>query len=266
MVAVVAVVGAMVGVRLATGGPSAASAPPSTASASLVSTLSNVPAAAFAQAGRGDGRAPQALAGAEVTTKDGKPYVLYVGAEYCPFCAVERWPLTIALSRFGTWSGLKEAHSAPTDGNLPTVSYRGATYASDYLTFDGVELSTGQPSGTDATIDATVRPTAEQQRLLATYDAPPYTAQGGGIPFLYVGGRYLLHGSSIGDLRLLTSGDDVSRTAAQAVDPTTALGAATLASANTLTAAFCTLTGDRPAEVCTSAVVRTVQRELAAAR
>ena len=262
MAAVVAVVAAMVGVRVATGDSAGPSAPSSTAPATLVATLTNVPTTSFAQAGRGEVRAPQVMDSTGVTTKDGRPYVLYVGAEYCPFCAVERWPLTIALSRFGSFSGLKEAHSAVTEGNLPTVSYRGATYVSDYLTFDGVELSTGQSAETGTV----VRANAEQQRLLDTYDAPPYASQGGGIPFLYVGGRYLLHGSSIADLRLFTPGGDVSRTATQAVDPATELGAATLASANTLTAAFCTLTGDRPAKVCDSSVVRTLQRELAAAR
>src|SRR5205823_15010475 len=36
----------------------------------------------------------------------GKPEVLYIGAEYCPFCAAERWSLVYALARFGTFKGL----------------------------------------------------------------------------------------------------------------------------------------------------------------
>jgi len=36
------------------------------------------------------------------TSSSGKtlPLVLYVGAEYCPYCAAQRWSTIIALSRF----------------------------------------------------------------------------------------------------------------------------------------------------------------------
>ena len=39
-------------------------------------------------------------------TLNNKPEILYIGAEYCPFCAAERWSMIIALSRFGTFSNL----------------------------------------------------------------------------------------------------------------------------------------------------------------
>jgi hypothetical protein len=45
----------------------------------------------------------------------GKPEVLYIGAEYCPYCGTERWSMIVALSRFGTFRGLKEIRSSPTD-------------------------------------------------------------------------------------------------------------------------------------------------------
>ena len=37
----------------------------------------------------------------------GKPEVLYVGTEFCPYCAAESWSLIVALSRFGQFSGLQ---------------------------------------------------------------------------------------------------------------------------------------------------------------
>ena len=43
------------------------------------------------------------------------PAMLYYGAEYCPYCAAERWAMTAALSRFGTWSELKITASSHTD-------------------------------------------------------------------------------------------------------------------------------------------------------
>ena len=53
---------------------------------------------------------------------DGKPEVLFIGAEYCPFCAAQRWAMVNALSRFGTFTGLTTTHSSSTDTdpNTPT--------------------------------------------------------------------------------------------------------------------------------------------------
>ena len=49
--------------------------------------------------------------------------MLYIGAEFCPICATQRWPMTVALSHFGTFSNLQQTHSAVSDGNIPTLSY-----------------------------------------------------------------------------------------------------------------------------------------------
>ena len=72
-------------------------------------------------------------------TSDGKPLVVYIGAEYCPFCAAERWPMVVALSRFGTFSGLQIDHRrAPTSTRTrrPSRSTAPAT-RSHYLAFQG---------------------------------------------------------------------------------------------------------------------------------
>ena len=73
--------------------------------------------------------------------------MLYIGAEFCPICATQRWPMTVALSHFGTFSNLQQTHSAVSDGNIPTLSYYGSTFTSPYLTFTPVETTTNQPSG-----------------------------------------------------------------------------------------------------------------------
>ena len=39
---------------------------------------------------------------AALTGPSGSPELFYYGAEYCPYCAAERWSVVIALSRFGT--------------------------------------------------------------------------------------------------------------------------------------------------------------------
>ena len=73
--------------------------------------------------------------------------MLYIGAEFCPICATERWPMLVALSHFGTFSNVSQTHSAVSDGDIPTLSFYGSTYTSPYLTFTPVETTTNQPSG-----------------------------------------------------------------------------------------------------------------------
>ena len=51
-------------------------------------------------------------------TSNGKPEVLFLGGEYCPYCAAERWSMVNALSRFGTFTGLTTTHSS-TQRRLP---------------------------------------------------------------------------------------------------------------------------------------------------
>ena len=65
----------------------------------------------------------------------GKPRVLYVGAEYCPYCAAQRWAVAAALSRFGTFADLSETASATDDihPDTATLSFHGSSYTSEYV-------------------------------------------------------------------------------------------------------------------------------------
>ena len=40
-----------------------------------------------------------------LNASNGKPEILFIGAEYCPYCAAERWSVVEAMSHFGTFSG-----------------------------------------------------------------------------------------------------------------------------------------------------------------
>ena len=48
-------------------------------------------------------------------TIGGKPAIVFVSEESCPFCAAERWSLVVALSHFGTWSHLGFTTSSAAD-------------------------------------------------------------------------------------------------------------------------------------------------------
>ena len=84
----------------------------------------------------------------------GKPEVLFIGAEYCPYCAAERWALVMALSKFGTFSNVMGVISSSTDvnANTPTFSLYHSGYTSPYLSFVPVrdrDEDRGPAPGTD---------------------------------------------------------------------------------------------------------------------
>jgi hypothetical protein len=116
-----------------------------------------------------------------------------MGAEYCPYCGTERWALVVALSRFGSFTGLHVIQSASDDAfpNTQTFTFHGSGYRSAYVAFDAVELETNSYTKLD-------QPTPEQRRLMLTYDGKPFfnPSSTGGIPFIDFGGRYLVSGAS----------------------------------------------------------------------
>lgn len=188
--------------------------------------------------------------------QDGKPVVLYVGAEFCPYCAVERWPVVVALSRFGTFEGLTSTTSGPPPEplpNTPTVTFHGSTYTSDYVVLSAVE--TADRHGT-----ALGTPTAFQQQLSDTYNVEAITGSSGGIPFVMVGNLYAWAGSQY-DTQVL-EGKNFDQIANALGNPDTAISKAIGGAANYLTAMICQLTDGQPADVCSSAVIQQAQAAL----
>jgi hypothetical protein len=80
-----------------------------------------------------------------------KPEIVYAGAEYCPFCAVTRWPLAIALLRFGSFTGLEQSGSSLYDlfPGTRTLSFATARYSSPYLAFDSSEIESNACTSLD---------------------------------------------------------------------------------------------------------------------
>lgn len=228
-----------------------AAAPSAGVTAQVTGAATSVPASVLDSVGRGTAAyPPTTITGAPALTDAGKPQVTYLAYEWCPYCAAQRWPLVVALSRFGTFSGLELAQSASDDvyPSTHTFTFAHTTYTSPYLSFTPVEMQ-------DQNRNPLQTPTAAQQHLLAVYDAPPYVPANaaGGIPFLDLGGRYVQSGASYDPQTL--AGMDWTQIAAALSNPTSPVARAVDGSANTLTAALCTLTGDKPATVCTSSAV-----------
>jgi hypothetical protein len=260
--AVVLTIMTMVVVKVSGGGSKSAAA--STAvPAGVMANLTGIPAATFDQVGLGDVNGlPKRIDGQPALTKNAKPFVLYVGAEYCPFCAAQRWPLVVALMRFGTFTGLQKSSSAADDAypSTPTLSFHGSTYRSDFLTFEGLETQTNVRVGSN--YGPLEQPTAEQAAIMRKYNATPFVDKqsAGAIPFIDFGNMFVLSGSMYSPDML--AGKSVDDIAAELSDPRNKLAQAIDGSANALTAVLCTLTGSKPATVCDSAAVKAFDGKL----
>jgi len=73
-------------------------------------------------------------------TSSGIPIVVYFGADYCPYCAVETWSLVVALTRFGNFTNLEYMTSAFDDGDYSTLTFDHSGYQSNYVVFEPYEL------------------------------------------------------------------------------------------------------------------------------
>ena len=177
-------------------------------------------------------------------TSGGKPEVLYLGGEYCPFCATQRWAMVNALSRFGTFKGLTATHSSGTDvdPNTPTFTFYKSTFTSSYINFTPVE----EYGATSTTTLQT--PTAAEAQLGTTFDP------GSAIPFMDIGGKYAQVGNLAPLAPTMLAGKTWAQIAAAMSDPTSSLGKAEIGNANYMTAAICQLTKNLPASACTSTI------------
>ncbi len=270
ILAVIAIVVAFIVIKAsskpATSASSSSNGPTGAALTSVVGNVTSVPASTLDKVGNGNGAFTGKIqtikpAGAPLTA-NGKPEMLYMGAEYCPYCAAERWAMIVALSRFGTFSGLATVHSASVNGagnaepfpNTPTWTFANAKYTSKYLTFTPVEMQTNIPDPSSGSYTNLQTPTKAQQALLTKYDAPPYvdSSAAGSIPFLDFGNKYVSIGASYSNQVLV--GLSWSTIAADLHNPNSAVAQAVDGTANYITAAICKMTGNQPASACTPTV------------
>lgn len=184
-----------------------------------------------------------------LTGPNGRPQVLYIGAEWCPFCAAERWSLVVALSRFGTFDNLGQTTSSSSDAfpNTPTFSFHNATYQSSVIDFVPVETQ-------DRDRKALQSPTAQQEQLMRTYDPD------GSIPFVLVGGRLYQNGS--GFQPDVLSGKSPQQIASDLGNPSAPSTQAIVGNANVVSAAICQTASGQPAAVCQSQAVQKAQAQL----
>jgi hypothetical protein len=247
---VIALVATLIAVKLTQSPPHSAPAADAATTAQVQQQVTSVPAATSNAVGAGTATGLDTVTGQPALTDGGKPELLYIGGEFCPYCAAERWALAAAVSRFGTLSGLSLIHSSPTDtyANTPTLSFAKASYSSKYLAFVPVEwygeaIDPSTPFGHVYL----QQPTAQQQALFTRYG-------GSSIPFVDIGNRYLL--PQVQYVPSALAGMTWTQVAAAMRDPSSAVARDIDGAANMITAAICTLTHGQPGGVCQSAGVK----------
>jgi hypothetical protein len=255
-----------------------AAAPDQVAPASVVNAL-YAPPAAFAAAGSAVTSGGPAAASLYTLKKlpilrsGGKPLIVYIGSEYCPYCAATRWPLAVALGRFGTFKGLHMTTSSSSDvyPKTPTLSFHDSTYTSKYIAFSATEECTNIASTSTSTAVLecsgyepleTVSPA--NGKFFDKYDFPPYVPSTGnspgGIPFVDFANQIHEDGAFI--LPTILAGFSHQGVAESLGNPTALPGQAILVAANYYSAIICKLTNNQPGSVCQMPVVKQAARAL----
>lgn len=164
----------------------------------------------------------------------GKPIILWISADYCPYCAFQRWPLIMALMRFGNFTNLSYMLSSSTDvyPDSPTFTFYGSTYKSNYIVFQSYEQE-----------DRSQNPL---QTVPSNYTGV-FSQFGSAYPFLDFGNKYVLSGALYYPdqidgknwtqiIHLLSSSNTLSNEM--------------FTSENAITAAICKVATNAPSSVC----------------
>jgi hypothetical protein len=219
---------------------------------SMVTAITHVPTSIASEVGvtspSNPTTSPSATGNASLwqSTSNGvaRPVVFFYGAEFAPYAAAERWPLIVALSRFGTFGplGLMQSSSSVAFSGTASFTFWHAPYSSGWVDLQTVErYSSLNPTG--AGYMSLQIPTRRQAASVAIYDTSTTT-----FPLLDVANHYVLVGSSFSPSVL--NGLSQSQIATDLTAPASPVAQAILSAANEITAAICTVTSQRPATAC----------------
>jgi len=166
---------------------------------------------------------------------NGKPVVVYIGGEFCQFCAVERWSLITALERFGNFTNLHYMTSASDEGDYATFTFVGSSYSSNYIAFRPYEASD--------------RAGNALQSVPSNYSAA-WSSYGSGFPFINLADTYVIHVSLLAFPDILAGKNWT--TILNEIGISDSVGLQIREAANLLTGMICKVTQGSPAAVCSA--------------
>lgn len=266
MVLVLVIVVALVVIKVmgspTTSTPTGATAP-TPAPTSVVKAVTSIPASLYDAVGVKSSDAaltpPAVLHGQPTLTSDGKPEVVFVGNEFCPYCAAERWALVAALSRFGTFGDTLYASQSGTNEafpSTPTFTFAGSRYRSKYVSATLVEHYGDQKNGAGTAYAVLEHLSPKVEALLGKYDR----RTPGVVPFVDVANDAVVTGGEFSPSVLQQLNvNEIATGLSDAKDPATQ---AIVASANYLSAVICQVDGQEPVRVCTSGGIRAASAAL----
>jgi hypothetical protein len=226
----------------------------SAASSSLVSTL-DVPSSAYDAVGVNSPANPVTPLHATVSAplwRDAadegaaRPVLFFYGAEFAPYAAAQRWPVALALARFGTFNQLGLMQSTMTSAfpDLSTFTFWHVGYKSRWIALQSVErYSSLDPTG--ARYLALQTPDARQAAAVTAYGP-----NANSFALTDVANKYVLSGSAFSPTVL--EGMTQDQIAGDLANPDSPLAQAVLAAANEITASICAVDGHKPGSVCES--------------
>ncbi|HEY1831374.1 MAG TPA: DUF929 family protein [Acidimicrobiales bacterium] len=224
----------------------------SAAPGSLVSSLAQIPSSVSNSVGVTSPTYPvtaphsvKSGAAWTVTKADGvRPVVFFYGAEFDPYAAAQRWPLIVALSRFGSFGQLGLVQSSATEvfSNLSSFTFWDSSYSSRWISLRTVERY-GSVDPTGARYVGLQKPDATEASAISAFDTSPTT-----FPLLDIGNRFIQIGASYTPSAL--AGLTQAAIANDLTYPTNPITQAVETSANEITAAICSATDEKPGAVC----------------
>ncbi len=205
---------------------------------------------------------PTVLTGQPPLDSAGKPEVLFVGAEFCPFCGSERWALIVALSRFGHFSTLHNMQSA---GILRLPGHPDLQLRGDVLLQPVPRIHRSRAVLRRRQRPRCLHPNRQAQPaqsiVVSRYGtSPPPGAPSGSLPFVDIDNQMVTSTSGFSPAVILRQSQ--AAIAGDLSQPDSTIGQAIVATANYLTAGICAATAQQPSSVCASKGVRAAAQAL----
>ena len=206
-------------------------------SSKVMSSLEAVSAQPYGPAPSSDMQSAVYKYGGPTFTSAGKPTIVFISAEYCPFCAIERWALVMALDRFGNLSSLHYSTAANDEGDYATFTFLNSTYTSNYISFRNFETANR------------ASPPAALQAVPSNYSTV-WGSFGGGVPFLDFANAYVIKVSLLAFPDIL--GGNNWTQIVTSISTSDSTGLQIRQAANMITSVICKVTGGLPASVCSA--------------
>jgi len=180
----------------------------------------------------------QRVSGQSFST-NGKPVLVSATGEHCSPCALERWPLVMALMRFGSFTNLEYMTSSAAEGDYATFAFAASSYQSSYLVYQPYEVYD--------------RGGNSFQTLPANYSSADKQYGRSSIPFLDFANKYVISGGILPDPSLL--GTKNWTQIISSIQTGDTLGNQIKQAANVITAVICKTTGEEPTSVCSQSSI-----------